>query len=394
MKSSRSRVVLCFSGALLLLGAWGCENEQTGPGPVAPTPAPRNTYVPVSGENPEVPLPPSPIASTAPTFNPKSAPPPRPTTIKLARSGDEPGKAQLDEGDTAFEKGDLAAARKAYEAARKAAPKKPAPAVGLARVKIAATDLPLDYAAGKGNRVVLEAVRDLKAAAKLDAEYGPAQVELGRALLLAGDADGALTSLREGVRLLPEEPEAHSALGIALLATGSGDKAIAPMAKAVQLDPGSPARHGNYGTVLLMQGQVKEAVAAYESQVAFADNDAKAHSDLGTALLAANDIPRATKELERAVALDPKRATFRSNLGFARQSAGKLAEAQADYEQATKLDPQLASAWINLATVLSKDKSTRKRARDALETAKKIDPTDPRVKANLEELDDLEKKSP
>ena len=378
-------------GAAALTSA-GCENT-TGPAVVSPSPSPRGTYTPVSGETPEVPLPVAPVSSAPPAFNPKSAPPPRPTTIRLARADDEPAKAHLDEGDAAFEKGDMPAAKKAYEAAKKAS-KKSAPYVGIARLRIASTDLPLDYAAGKGNKAVMEAVRDLRTAVKLDAEYGPAQVELGRALLLLGDADGALNSLREGVRLLPEEPEAHSALGIALLATGSGEKAVAPMAKAVQLDPGSPARHGNYGTVLLMQGQVKEAIAAYESQVAFADNDAKAHSDLGTALLAANDIPRATKELEKAVGLDPKRATFRSNLGFAHQSAGKLAEAQADYEQAIKLDPQLASAWINLATVLSKEKATRKRARDALETAKKLDPSDPRVKANLEELNDLEKKSP
>ena len=391
-----SKYVVCtlVSGALAF-AAVACENQETTKGPVVPA-GPQSTYVPVTGENPEVPLPVAPAtpsSSAAPAFNPKNAPPPRPTTVKLARSEDEPGKTDLDAGDAAFERGDLPAAKKAYEAAKKVS-KKSAPLVGLARVRIAQTDLPLDYAAGKGNKAVMEAVRDLRTAAKLDAEYGPAQMELGRALLLLGEADGALASLREGVRLLPEEPEAHSALGIALLATGAGDKALVPMAKAVQLDPGSPARHGNYGTVLLMQGQVKEAIAAYESQVAFADSDAKAHSDLGTALLAANDIPRATKELEKAVALDPKRATFRQNLGFAKQSAGKLAEAQADYEQAIKLDPQLASAWINLATVLSKDKATRKRARDALETAKKIDPTDPRVKANLEELDDLEKKSP
>jgi cytochrome c-type biogenesis protein CcmH/NrfG len=63
----------------------------------------------------------------------------------------------------------------------------------------------------------------------------------------------------------------------------------------------------------------------------------------------------------------------------------------AGYREAIRLEPKLASAWINLATALSRDPKTRGEARKALETAQKIDPSDPRVKANLEELDALEK---
>jgi hypothetical protein len=40
---------------------------------------------------------------------------------------------------------------------------------------------------------------------------------------------------------------------------------------------------------------------------------------------------------------------------------------------------------------LSRDPKTRGEARQALKTAGNIDPSDPRVKANLEELDALEK---
>ncbi len=99
-------------------------------------------------------------------------------------------------------------------------------------------------------------------------------------------------------------------------------------------------------------------------------------------------------ELRRAIALDPSRATFHSNLGYAMQSQGMRSEAVAEYREAIRLDPQLGSAWINLATLLAHDPKTRADARAALETARKIDPTDPRVKANLEELDALEKGAP
>jgi len=136
---------------------------------------------------------------------------------------------------------------------------------------------------------------------------------------------------------------------------------------------------------------VQEAIKEYEVETKIDPGDAHARSDLGTAYLAANDFSRAVPELRRAIELDPKRATFRSNLGYALQLQGKMREAVAEYREALKLDPKLASAWINLATALSRDPKTRAEARAALEKARALDPADPRVKANLEELDALEK---
>jgi Flp pilus assembly protein TadD len=96
--------------------------------------------------------------------------------------------------------------------------------------------------------------------------------------------------------------------------------------------------------------------------------------------------------LIKAVALDPKRAAFRSNLGYALQQKRDLTGAIVQYKEAVELDEKLASAWINLGTALAQ-MGKYKEAREALGRAKKIDPSDPRVKANLDELNDLEKKA-
>jgi tetratricopeptide (TPR) repeat protein len=318
-------------------------------------------------------------------------PPPKPTTLRLSVGDDSPGDKDIAAGDDAFEKGAMADATKRYEAARAAAPKRAAPLVGLARIRIARIGIVMDFAGAKGNKEVLAAAAQLREAVRLDPQLGAAYVELGRALLLLGDADAALGSLRDGVRLLPSEAEAHSALGVALLATGHGEESVTELGTAAQLDPGSPARHGNYATALFMRGRVKEAVPEYELQVRLADGDARAHSDLGNALLAANEVQRAVRELERAVQIDPKRATFHSNLGYALQIMGKLRDAIAEYNEALRIDDKLVSAWVNLATALARDPKTRPQARAALERAKKLDPNDPAVKANLAELDDLER---
>lgn len=321
-------------------------------------------------------------------------PAPKPTSITLARTGDAKLDALLAPGDQAFEAGDLAKADAAYAEAKKTFPKRAAGVVGVARVKVAKAAPSLGYASAEKNKDVTAASKELAAAAKSEPAFGPAWVEHGRALLLLGDAPGAEAALAKGVQLLPDEPEAHSALGVALLATGKSEQALAELTKARDLDPGSAARRGNLGTVLFMRSRVPEAIKEYEVQAQLAPDDARAHSDLGTALLAAQDMVRAEAELRRAIQLDPQRATFRSNLGYALQLQGKNKDAIAEYREALRLDTKLVSAWVNLATALSRDPATRGEARRALETARKLDPTDPRVKANLEELDAVEKGAP
>ena len=197
----------------------------------------------------------------------------------------------------------------------------------------------------------------------------------------------------DGTEMTEEDWDSGFGRSIAVYLNGQGiagrDKtgALREMQQASALDPGSAARHGNLGTVFFLAGQVADAVREYKQQLTLVPGDARAHADLGTALLAQNDFTGAMPELERAVALDPARATFRSNLGYALQLEGKIDEAIAAYREAIRLDPKLGSAWINLATALAKDPRRRGEARQALETAKKIDPSDPRVKANFDELD-------
>lgn len=392
---------------LVSLGTWIAGCGPTEKAPVAPAPevlpAPplhTDASFPDDNLNEEGPLTRVRDAGGADAKAPPSPsgegqlPPPRRTTIPLSLGKNDAADKELVLGDEAFEKNDLAAALSHYTAAQKADKKRIGAQVGIIRVKLAKVATSLDYGAYKGNREVAEAAKALRKLSLADGAFGPVFVELGRALLLLGDGPGALDALKHGALLLSDEAEAHSALGVAYLSAGRAEEALASLSHAVDLDPGSAARHGNLGTVYFMRGQVDEAIREYAIQARLADEDPRAHSDYGTALLARSDFQNAMRELERAIALDPKRATFRSNHGYALQLQGKLKEAIAEYREAIRLDPTLASAWINLATALSKDPKTRAEARSALEKAKKIDPSDPRVKANLEELDELEKKSP
>ena len=368
----------------------GARDETTALAPSgASTAATGTPTVAASGATPVSPTKPAPAASGA---MPPSPPPPR--TIHLASSAGAPDDAEIAAGDDAFERGDLREAEKHYQAAHASAPADVAPEVGLVRVRVARIDVPLDYASAKDNRPLAAAASDLGRLVKRAPSFGPAFVELGRCRLLLGDAPAAIQALTEGTRLLPNEPEAHSQLGVAFLATGRAADSVRELARATELDPSSPARLGNLGTALLMVGRTQEAITEYEMRVRLDDGDARAHSDLGTALLGTTDLERALSELRRAVSLDPGRASFHSNLGYALQQSGRADQAIAEYHTALRLDPKAASAWINLGTALARTPRTRREARASFERAGQLSPSDPRVKANLDELDALEKKTP
>ena len=333
-----------------------------------------------------------PVSSRASSEAPET-PAPLPATTKLARGTGSPADGALMAGDAAYDADDFALADDKYREAAGLAPKDAAPLVGLARVAIAKTNLPTDYNAAPKHPVLEKVASQLRQAIKLDAQFAPAYTELGRALLMLGKAAEAMVTLRKAVDLAPRDPEAHSGLGVALLATGRSEDALTELGKSAELDPGSAPRQTNLGTALLMRGRVAEAVRAYEGAVRIAPRDARTISDLGTALLADNQVDRAVSVLKRAIAVDPNRGALHSNLGYALQQKRDLDGAIAEYREAIRLDEKLVSAWINLATALAQ-KGDRAEAKRALERAQKIDPTDPRVRANLDELRDLEKKGP
>lgn len=308
----------------------------------------------------------------------------------LARGTDEPADKELLEGDRAYRAGDFAAAKKHYEAAKKLAPKDPAPAVGVLRVRFASGEIPTDYASAPNNPRVKALLAEVDAALKKSADYGPLHLERGRLLLVVGKADAALSSLERGAALSPDDPEGQSALGLALLATGKSEQALEHLRRASEIDPDDPDRLTNLGTALMMRGKVPEAVVAYRRAVDLAPNDPRVLSDLGTAYLSQNRAKDAKPYLERAVELAPDKATFLSNLGYAQQQLGDVPGAIATYKKAIEKDPKLGSAWINLGNALADDGKFDEAER-AYKKAVELDPTDPRPKASLKELAELRK---
>lgn len=378
LRPSHERLALVLT---IVLGV-GCGGGRVeSPGPAAPleTPSADSAFDEGGSEPPR-----------AESETRSADPPPRRSTVPLADGSGDAIDALVHAGDEAYEAGDYDKALEAYGDAARRAPDRLGPQIGVSRTRLAKLDLPFSFGEAKGNPEARSAVRALENLARRPEAKGAVRLELGRGLLLLGEAKAALRALEQAIRELPDEAEAHSAKGIAHLALGDASEAAKEMEQAKSLDRGRASRHGNLGTVLLMLGRVDDAVRAYEEQKRLDPTSARTHADLGTAYLAQGRIPQAIQELREAIARDGSRAAFRSNLGYALSLKGDLAGAERELREAIRIDEGLASAWINLGTVLAKEPRHRKEARAAFKRAEKIDPQDPRVKANLAELDALE----
>jgi Flp pilus assembly protein TadD len=88
-----------------------------------------------------------------------------------------------------------------------------------------------------------------------------AQVELGKALLSAGDAEGATTSLQRAVQLNPNDPHALSVLGAALDQQTQHVEARAQYMKALAISPGDVSVMNNLAMSYSLQGKLTEAEA-------------------------------------------------------------------------------------------------------------------------------------
>lgn len=368
---------LALAGALLL----SCAGSARGPATPAATPA-----APTSTPSLD------PVATT-PANRPEQTEPPRPEAPPTATEAERRELDALARGDAALDAGELALARQHYEEARSLASESPRARVGIVRVRTAELGLALAYAEAPRHPEVERLVSELDAVLVRHPDHAPALLERGRLLLVLGDAARALESARRAVELDAKNPEAHSTLGVACLASGQLQPALEALEVAARLAPHQPERLTNLGTVYILRGRVTEAIATYERALSLAPDDARTHGDLGAAHLANNRPDRALPHLLRATALAPDRATFLTNLGYAYQKQGQLDKAIASQRRALAIDPKLGSAWINLGNALA-ELGQYQAAREALLRAESLDGTDPRPKASLRDLAELEQRQP
>ncbi len=212
------------------------------------------------------------------------------------------------------------------------------------------------------------AIKELRAALRLDPSRVDARTNLGMAYYFKGDLAAAVPEFQTVLRSDPQRGDAAYGLGLALSETGDLTGALAAFRTATRFNP---LANYNLGNVLEQQGDRAGALEAYKGYLAAASptpetaslsdavrtgttptpaaGTARDHFQRGQALLEKKDGTGAVIEFFIALRLKPNYVEACNNLGLAFRLTGDLDEAIAGYKMAIRLDARFAAAHRNLA---------------------------------------------
>jgi tetratricopeptide (TPR) repeat protein len=200
--------------------------------------------------------------------------------------------------------------------------------------------------------------------------------KLGRVLLDKGALDGAVSALREALRLRPEYPDARVDLGSCFLATGQLDAAQGELLQALAAEPRHARAHLQLARVLAARSDRAAAEERVSLALQHAPNLVEARVLLGTLLAQRGRAEEALVHFERALSLRPSAPEIHNNVATAHFELGHLEEARVHYTAAVKGNPNYFNAWFNLGRVQGA-LGHEAESESALQRAREINPRHP-----------------
>ena len=197
-------------------------------------------------------------------------------------------------------------------------------------------------------------------------------VELGQALLMAGERPGAITAFEEAARRRPDSPVIALNMADALTESGQPVRAITLLGRALRITPGDALLWYQLGIAHSAAEHDTEAIAAFEKSIALDAELTEAHNLLGAALGGAGDYERSERELRGALQINPDYPDALGNLVLL-AARGKLPEAAFYFARAVQLKPNDAEIHTNYAVTLA-GLERREEARQQIDAAVKADP--------------------
>lgn len=167
----------------------------------------------------------------------------------------------------------------------------------------------------------------------------------GRAYLLNGQLNEAITELSTASSLDPKLTEAHSLLGVAYDKKGLADRAKDSYERAVKVDDDDAQALNNLGFSLYQNGNYRAAVDKLKRAVKLAPTDDRILNNLGLALCRLGKFEEAYKHFARAA------GPYTGNLNTARmlERFGREDDAIRYYEDARRIEPNSTIALRRLA---------------------------------------------
>ena len=296
-------------------------------------------------------------------------------------AGNANAKSRSELGAALLEAGMLKEAETELAAALKLAPLDQDSVLRLARVYLAAKDLPaagrtLEGAVARGMDAapvyallatvyeqsghIENAIPAMRLAIQRDTKSEVYRFQYGMLLTDAMAPKAAVIRLTEAIDLYPDSPRLWLGLGIAHFKGGNNPEAVKAFTHSLKLDPNYAPAYAYLGMANVEVGNYKEAISSYERALSVNNKLGVVNYLLGEALQNSDESNSARVEtnLKRAVELEPSFAAARLALGKFYFRSGRLAQAQSELEQVIKLNPELAGAYYQLGLVYTRLKRT------------------------------------
>jgi Tfp pilus assembly protein PilF len=189
-------------------------------------------------------------------------------------------------------------------------------------------------------------IEDARTPIRKDTSSGSARehLETGRAYLVEGNYNAAISELSTAASLDPKLTEAHNLLGVAYDKKGFGDRARESFERAVKMDEDADTLN-NLGFSFYQNGNYRAAVDRLKRAAKLAPGDERILNNLGLAYCRLGKIDEAYKAFARAT------GPLTGNLNTAKmlERFGREDDAIKYYEAARQIDPGNSMALRRLA---------------------------------------------
>jgi tetratricopeptide (TPR) repeat protein len=197
-----------------------------------------------------------------------------------------------------------------------------------------------------------ESVPYLMVAAAVHPQSAGIHNNLGNALHVQGDLDGAIRCFKKALDLDPNLPIAEHNLGNVLKDKGDTDGAVRCYKRTLEIDPGFAPAHNSLGRIQRDRGELDAAVQSFQLAIRLAPKMAKAHYNLGVTLADRGNVEGAFRCYRKALELDPKDPQVHNNLGVLLANRGDMDGAIPYFRRSIDLDPKGVLAYYNLGEAL------------------------------------------
>jgi tetratricopeptide (TPR) repeat protein len=217
---------------------------------------------------------------------------------------------------------------------------------------------------------------ELRRATELDQVGHDAWINLGRLLRERGDHEHSLSAFETAVARAPSDPDAILGRGLERAANGMVEGAEQDFRRAAELAPNDAEPLLALGDLQRDLGFVQEAVDTYRDAIDREDADAASWLKLGNALTLLEDYAQAERAFRAALRRAETLAAAHNGLGAALMHEGREPEARDELERAAAIDPSDPNPLMNLALMADAEGSADVR-RAAWERVLRVWPESP-----------------